>query len=147
MQQPAHSLATGVPAGQNAVYSLFHHVARAPRIGLIALVRFYQAAISPHFAPSCRYVPTCSEYAVEALQRYGAIKGLILSIYRVSRCHPWGGSGFDPPRWFGEAPPDALDEVELPPPAVAGVPNGMPTDEDAKRESSHQDTIRHTDPV
>ena len=63
---------------------------------LIILVRFYQHAISPHFPPACRYTPTCSSYAVEALRKYGAIKGGWLALKRISRCHPWGGSGYDP---------------------------------------------------
>ncbi len=75
-----------------------------PKYAFIGLVRFYQVGISPFFPSSCRYTPTCSQYAVEALQRYGLIRGLILSIHRVLRCNPWGGHGFDPPRWYGEQP-------------------------------------------
>ena len=63
---------------------------------LILLVRFYQSAISPHFPAACRYTPTCSQYAVEALKKYGAIKGGWLAVKRIGRCHPWGGSGYDP---------------------------------------------------
>lgn len=63
---------------------------------LIALIRFYQAAISPLTPPSCRFVPTCSQYGIEAIQKYGALKGGWLTLKRLSRCHPWGGSGFDP---------------------------------------------------
>ncbi len=64
--------------------------------GLILLIRFYQRAISPLFPPSCRYTPTCSQYAVEAIQKHGPLKGLWLALRRLSRCHPWGGSGYDP---------------------------------------------------
>lgn len=63
---------------------------------LLMLVRFYQYAISPMLPPRCRYTPTCSQYAIEALQRYGAFKGGWLAIKRVCRCHPWGGCGHDP---------------------------------------------------
>ena len=63
---------------------------------LIGLVRFYQRAISPHLRPSCRYSPSCSHYAVEALERFGALKGSWLAIRRILRCNPWGGSGYDP---------------------------------------------------
>ncbi|WP_289157740.1 membrane protein insertion efficiency factor YidD [uncultured Muribaculum sp.] len=63
---------------------------------LVLLVRFYQGAISPHFPPACRYTPTCSQYAVEALTRHGALKGGWLALRRIMRCHPWGGSGYDP---------------------------------------------------
>ena len=63
---------------------------------LIALVRFYQTAISPLFPSTCRYMPTCSTYMIQALKIHGPVKGLILGLRRFSRCHPWGGSGFDP---------------------------------------------------
>lgn len=63
---------------------------------LIGLVRFYRAAISPWTPAACRYVPTCSAYAVEALERHGAARGFWLAVRRVGRCHPWGGQGYDP---------------------------------------------------
>lgn len=63
---------------------------------LIALVRFYQYGISPFFAPHCRHTPTCSQYALEALQMHGALKGSWLALRRLSRCHPFGSSGYDP---------------------------------------------------
>lgn len=62
----------------------------------IFLVRFYQVVVSPLKPPSCRYTPTCSQYALEALKKYGAFKGGWLAIKRISSCHPWGGSGYDP---------------------------------------------------
>lgn len=78
----------------------------APRRLLIALARGYRRFLSPLSPPTCRFQPTCSSYAVEALRKYGAVKGLILTLYRVGRCHPWGGQGVDPPRWFGEEAPE-----------------------------------------
>lgn len=63
---------------------------------LILLVRFYQLCISPLKPPSCRFTPTCSQYAIEALRKHGPIKGLYLTVRRLLRCHPWGGSGYDP---------------------------------------------------
>jgi putative membrane protein insertion efficiency factor len=63
---------------------------------LLIPVFFYQRAISPMLPPSCRYTPTCSQYAVEALKKYGPLKGLWLSIKRILKCHPWGGHGYDP---------------------------------------------------
>ena len=63
---------------------------------LIALVRLYQLLLSPLLAPSCRYLPTCSSYAIEALRLHGAAKGSWLALRRVLRCHPWGGQGLDP---------------------------------------------------
>ena len=59
-------------------------------------ILFYQRAISPFTPPSCRFTPTCSAYALEALRKHGPIKGLWLALKRISRCHPWGGSGYDP---------------------------------------------------
>ncbi|HOW30347.1 MAG TPA: membrane protein insertion efficiency factor YidD [Bacteroidales bacterium] len=69
---------------------------KLPARFLILLIRFYQAAISPYLPPSCRYTPTCSAYGVEAIKKYGAIKGGWLTLKRLSSCHPWGGSGYDP---------------------------------------------------
>ncbi|MDE6342168.1 MAG: membrane protein insertion efficiency factor YidD [Muribaculaceae bacterium] len=63
---------------------------------MIMMIRFYQYAISPHTPPSCRFTPTCSQYAVEAISRHGALKGGWLALKRIARCHPWGGSGYDP---------------------------------------------------
>ncbi|WP_293759522.1 membrane protein insertion efficiency factor YidD [uncultured Aquitalea sp.] len=62
----------------------------------ILLIRFYQLAISPWLAPRCRFAPTCSSYAIEAVKKHGALKGGYLAIKRIGRCHPWGGSGYDP---------------------------------------------------
>jgi hypothetical protein len=63
---------------------------------LILPIRFYQLCISPLLGPSCRFTPTCSEYAKQAIQKHGPIKGLGLAIWRILRCNPWGGSGYDP---------------------------------------------------
>ena len=63
---------------------------------LIDLVRFYQVCISPLKPATCRFTPTCSQYALQALQKYGPIKGSWLALKRILRCHPWGGSGYDP---------------------------------------------------
>lgn len=60
------------------------------------LIRFYQIAISPMLGPRCRYIPTCSQYALEAIQIHGAWRGGWLTTKRVCRCHPWGGYGYDP---------------------------------------------------
>lgn len=62
----------------------------------VALVKFYQVAISPWLGGNCRFEPTCSAYAIEALETHGALKGSWLAIRRIGRCHPWGGSGYDP---------------------------------------------------
>ena len=62
----------------------------------ITMIRFYQRYISPLTPPACRFTPTCSQYTLEAIQKYGAVKGTWLGIKRICRCHPWGGSGYDP---------------------------------------------------
>ena len=59
-------------------------------------ILFYRTCISPFTPPSCRFPPTCSAYALEALRKHGAIKGLWLAAKRILRCNPWGGSGYDP---------------------------------------------------
>ena len=68
----------------------------APKIVLLWLLRGYQRILSPWFLPSCRYVPTCSEYAIEAIERFGAVRGLAMAIWRLLRCHPFVRGGFDP---------------------------------------------------
>lgn len=75
--------------------NLSQHSSMLTRL-LILPIRFYQRYISPMLPPACRFTPTCSQYAVEALQKYGPVKGLYLAIRRILRCHPWGGSGYDP---------------------------------------------------
>lgn len=69
---------------------------KLPAKFFILLIRIYQGAISPYLMPSCRYTPSCSAYGVEAIQKYGALKGGWMALKRISRCHPWGGSGYDP---------------------------------------------------
>ena len=62
----------------------------------IFLIKIYQWIISPLLGPKCRFTPTCSTYALQAFKKYGLFKGFWLSIKRISRCHPWGGHGYDP---------------------------------------------------
>mgnify|MGYP002627329894 CR=1 FL=1 len=62
----------------------------------IGLIQFYRAWISPMKPPTCRFIPTCSEYALEAVEKYGAWRGGILAVKRILKCHPFGGSGYDP---------------------------------------------------
>lgn len=63
---------------------------------MIAPILFYRRYVSPMTPPTCRFTPTCSQYALEAIQKYGPIKGGFLALRRILRCHPWGGSGYDP---------------------------------------------------
>lgn len=71
-----------------------------------ALIRAYQLLVSPLIGPTCRYLPSCSAYAVEAVEVHGALKGGLLATKRICRCHPWGGSGYDP------VPPKSDNEVQ-----------------------------------
>ncbi|MFI3264625.1 MAG: membrane protein insertion efficiency factor YidD [Rikenellaceae bacterium] len=75
------------------IYSALRWLAIQP---LLLLVHLYRNCISPFTPPTCRFTPTCSQYALEALRKHGALKGLWLTLKRVSKCHPWGGSGHDP---------------------------------------------------
>ena len=67
-----------------------------PKIVVLQLLRGYKWAISPMFPPSCRYVPTCSDYAVEAVERFGALRGGVVAMARLLRCHPFARGGYDP---------------------------------------------------
>lgn len=62
----------------------------------ILIIRFYQGAISPYLPPSCRYTPSCSAYGMEAIRKHGPFRGGWLTLKRIGRCNPWGGSGYDP---------------------------------------------------
>lgn len=63
---------------------------------MVGMIGIYKRCISPYMPPSCRFTPTCSTYAIEALQKHGPLRGLWLTVKRICRCHPWGGSGYDP---------------------------------------------------
>ena len=72
-------------------------IVRWPGMIVIAMIRFYQLAISPWLPAMCRYTPTCSTYFIQAVQKYGLIVGGAKGIWRLCRCHPFGGHGHDPP--------------------------------------------------
>jgi hypothetical protein len=71
-------------------------ILRAASFPFIALIKLYQWIISPILGPKCRFTPSCSNYALEALKKYGIFKGTWLTVKRISRCHPFGGHGYDP---------------------------------------------------
>ncbi|MDR2402892.1 MAG: membrane protein insertion efficiency factor YidD, partial [Spirochaetaceae bacterium] len=71
-------------------------VPEIPRNCILLLIRFYQKAISPYLPASCRYVPSCSVYAFEAVRKYGVCRGLFLAFKRILRCHPFHPGGYDP---------------------------------------------------
>ena len=72
------------------------YISKAIAFVLCLPIVFYQRCISPFTPASCRFTPTCSEYAKQAILKHGPIKGLYLAIWRILRCNPWGGSGYDP---------------------------------------------------
>ena len=76
--------------------SKYTRVASLPKRGFIRFVRFYQRAVSPLFPRTCRFVPSCSQYAVVAVSRYGLIKGGWLFLKRITKCGPWHPGGYDP---------------------------------------------------
>lgn len=86
-------------------------VAKAATAMLRALVRGYQLLVSPILGHNCRYLPSCSSYAMEALERFGAARGSWLAAKRVCRCHPWGGHGLDPVPQLETEPRHATPET------------------------------------
>lgn len=104
------------------------YISRLLAHALIIPVRFYQLCISPMFPGSCRFTPTCSQYAVEALRLHGPVKGLWLALRRLSRCHPWGGSGYDP----------------VPPPSGHNTATGAPLAIDIHTHLTHPHDFLHT---
>lgn len=81
------------PRTMERIMKIFRKIAIFP---FIVLIRFYQVCISPLKPPTCRFTPTCSAYALEALRKHGLFKGSWLAVRRILKCHPWGGSGYDP---------------------------------------------------
>ena len=86
---------------------------------LLTLLRGYQAALSPFLPPACRYVPTCSEYAAEAIEAYGALRGSVMAVWRVMRCHPFTPGGYDPVPWK-----DVADDPDGSGPSLRGTAVG-----------------------
>ena len=83
---------------------------RQNRAGVLSVMlqltlRVYQLLVSPLLPPSCRFFPSCSQYAIEAIERHGPVRGAALALRRLMRCHPWGGSGYDP------VPPPGFERV------------------------------------
>jgi putative membrane protein insertion efficiency factor len=101
-------------------------VRRLPVLALTGLVRFYQLAISPWTAPSCKYYPSCSQYALVALQRHGALRGTWLAVRRLGRCHPWAAGGVD----------------DVPPVGQWRTPSSSPA-RDGHHHADHEPTMGH----
>ncbi|MEZ5184595.1 MAG: membrane protein insertion efficiency factor YidD [Candidatus Nanopelagicales bacterium] len=84
-------------AGGEATVRILHSIVRIPALVVIGLIKIYQKFVSPMFGPSCKFHPTCSAYAVQSLQVHGLVKGSMLSVARLGRCHPWQLGGINPP--------------------------------------------------
>jgi uncharacterized protein len=78
------------------IAKIYRAIVKLLALPFILIIKVYQLIISPLFPSSCRYLPTCSHYTLEALKKYGLLKGGWLGLKRIFRCHPWGGSGYDP---------------------------------------------------
>lgn len=87
-------MADEVPADKHGKVARF--VINLPKNIALGLLRFYQTVISPLTPPTCRFYPTCSEYAVTSFRRYGFAKGFVLTVKRLSKCHPFHPGGYDP---------------------------------------------------
>ncbi|HEY2412456.1 MAG TPA: membrane protein insertion efficiency factor YidD [Pirellulaceae bacterium] len=72
-------------------------ISRVPAFAAIGCVRLYQWTLSPFFGRQCRFQPTCSSYMIQSIEKYGVFRGVAKGAWRICRCHPLGGSGFDPP--------------------------------------------------
>ena len=79
--------------------------------GMSGAIRFYQQAVSPLMGPSCRFTPTCSEFALDAIDRYGALSGGWLAFKRILRCHPFGGQGYDPIPEVEDIPVPEVEDI------------------------------------
>jgi uncharacterized protein len=91
---------------------------RFPKLAVLQVLRAYKWVISPMLSPACRFVPTCSEYAMEAVERYGALRGGLMALFRLLRCHPFVRGGYDPV----VRPPAALTtDDKRPTPAARGA--------------------------
>ena len=78
------------------LHIVWHGIIKALTWLLVLPILFYQKCITPFTPPSCRFTPTCSEYARQAILKHGPFKGMLLAVRRILRCNPWGGSGYDP---------------------------------------------------
>jgi uncharacterized protein len=85
-----------LPRSRGGVSSALFAFTKALRLAALVILRSYQLLISPMLTPACRYTPTCSQYMIEAIERYGLIRGIYLGIRRLLRCHPFHPGGYDP---------------------------------------------------
>lgn len=86
----------GIVLGKHTRVNVWLKIAALPQKLLLLLIKFYRFAISPLLPATCRFIPTCSEYGLTAVQRFGFLKGLYLTVRRIMRCRPGGGRGYDP---------------------------------------------------
>lgn len=96
----ALSTSTGGRAPSGSRFRFARSAPRLARFAALTLIRAYKFLLSPMLPPACRFYPTCSNYAYEAVEKYGVRRGVWLGLRRIVRCHPWGGQGYDPvPEW------------------------------------------------
>ncbi len=113
-------------------------LAATPRLLLVVLVRAYQLLVSPLLGPTCRFYPSCSAYALEAVTEHGALRGTYLAARRLGRCHPWNPGGVD-------LVPGTASRHVLPPDPPAGSTD-PPSDPPAADRADHQTTAYRADP-
>jgi len=99
-ERPVSDAGSGNPASlpQSGAARIFAGVPAAMKFAALALIRFYQVCLSPRLPSSCRYYPSCSAYAYEAVEKWGLWRGVGMAFRRLLRCRPWGGHGYDPVR-------------------------------------------------
>jgi len=93
---PSLKLKTAYINQRQLIFNVILKMKKVATLFLLGIIKLYQNAISPYTRPSCRYIPTCSQYAVEAIQKYGPFKGGWMAFRRILRCNPLGGNGYDP---------------------------------------------------
>lgn len=86
----------GASAYDWSARGVLRFVFHIPRNALVLAVKLYQVTLSPLVGRNCRYLPTCSNYCIDALRRHGAVCGLMMGLWRIMRCHPWSKGGYDP---------------------------------------------------
>jgi putative membrane protein insertion efficiency factor len=101
------------------------------RAAFVGLIRLYQRWISPWTPPACRYTPTCSSYAIQALEMHGAARGSWLALRRLMRCHPWGGQGYDPVPLAASGPSEGRRDLR----GIEGQDDRRPTHPHSERVS------------
>ena len=120
-------------------------IADIPKHALVTLIRVYKYVVSPLLPSACRYVPTCSDYAMEAIDRHGMVLGTVMAGARLVRCHPWARGGFDPVPLVGvpASSAGARDLISRSPASREGLPIPFPGSTKSINRSSLDHPLRH----